>query len=223
MPRFYRNRKQRPVVQKGKGTNSKYYYSRRIRRKRINAPQYLAFKRSYVYNVTSTGSNQFVSINPTLGDLSSYAEITELFEMYRINRVKIRYIPAITSMDMQNISTGQPNPSAMMYVTTHSRRGVSADYNTENEFLEDPNFFCKPAMRPWSVYYTPNILYQAYESLSSTGYGPKYKQWLTTNDHTVPHYGFAFALTDWGPGFPSDTIKVGRFVITLYMQAKQVH
>lgn len=179
-------------------------------------PNYLRTERSYVMNISPVSYPFNQIITPNLESLSSAAEFTELFEQYRCNYIRMRWIP-----NQDYVTTlGQAN--AIFYVTTSARRGVNADYDTENEYLEDPKYKCFKANRPFRISYVPNTLIEQYESTATTGYTPSYKQWLTTNDKTVPLYGFHM----YGLGFPSNPASgtsLGRWLITLGLEFKGVH
>jgi len=189
-----------------------------------NNMQVMNLKRTYVQNLTmGSSAPQYDQIIPSLASLPSYAEFTELYSQYRVNKVKIKWIP---SWDMSNgFGTPGANANLLMYATTKNRNGASADFNTENEFLESSDGqWARPITTPRKWYYTPNILTENYKSSTSTGYSFAYKKWLDTTDATIPQYGFAYYLLAFSPQTtpPISGIQLGRWYITLYIQLKGV-
>ena len=211
----YRKRtyRKRSRTYRRKRTYKKYPRSRLYR----TPKGLLTTKRSFVYPISPPSYPANQAITPTLASLSSYAEFTELFQQWRITRVKARWIP---QDDVGTIDRGEP--AVQIYVTTHSRRGVAADFDTENEFLENPSFTTFKSNRSKTFYYVPNVLGEAYESSTTTGYMPAYKRWLTTNDPSVPHYGFHSYYLAYGTA-PSNGTFLGKWVFTLYLQFKGIH
>lgn len=202
----------------------KYTRKARMYRSPRTNMQVVNIKRSYVQNLASNGTTPlFGQITPSLSLLPSPAEFTELYAQYRINKIKIKYIPTFTTQNGIDASTAGAN--MLFYGTTKNRNGVAVDFNSENEFLESTDGqWAKLASVPRKWYYTPNILSENYKSVSTTGYGFAYKKWLNSGDSQVPHYGFAWYLLTFGPSgtTPATGTVLGRFYITCYMQLKGV-
>ena len=202
---------------------SRTYRRRRAYKKYPRATMYrspkgiLSTKRTYLLSMSPSSYPANQMIAPSLASVPSSAEFTELFHQWRVTRCKITWMP---QDDVGTTDRGEA--TVMMYVTTKSRRGLIVDYDTENEFLEDPSFTCFKSNRKRTFYYVPNILGEAYESTTTTGYMPAYKRWLTTNDPSTPHYGFQAYFTPYGTA-PAGGTFLGRFMITLYLQFKGVH
>lgn len=187
--------------------------------------QVMNLKRTYVQNMLAAASYPFFGqIIPNLSLLPSFGEITELYAQYRINKVKIKWVPSYNMVDGIQTTT-QVNSNLLFYGTTKNRNGSAADFNTENEFLESTDAqWAKPITTPRKWYYTPNVLQENYRSITTTGYSFNYKKWLNSTDNDVPHYGFAWYALAFSPNQqpPAQNTQLGRFYITCYLQLKGV-
>lgn len=186
--------------------------------------QVMNIKRTYVQNLAPGTYPHGGQIVPTLDSFPSYLEFTELYSQYRINKVKIKFIPTFNMGDGLNATTVGAN--GLFYGTTKNRNGSFADFNTENEFLESADGqWAKPISTPRKWYYTPNILTEQYKTAATTGYSFAYKRWLNSGDPTIPHYGFAYYILGFSPNTglaPASGTTIGRFYITAYLQLKGV-
>lgn len=106
-----------PKSRKGK------YYRRRLKRLRIRSKKAVYYYTRNVDfgNIVTDGlTPYFNTLNFSLSDLPNNAEFTSLYDMYKINAVKLTFIPKIT----QSVSTsGVNNP------LNYARVFTAIDYN----------------------------------------------------------------------------------------------
>lgn len=97
-----------------------------------NTPHY--FKRTYNYGTVTTGTvtETLGAFNFSLNDLPGYTELTALFDFYKINAVKVRFIPYQTESN----STGTVNNAANVPIIFVVDRSDGTPPATVNELLE---------------------------------------------------------------------------------------
>jgi len=155
------------------------------------------------YNLVVNGAGLFQSFQ--LDDVYNIASYKALFEYYKLNKVIItlRYKAAMNShqdlVTATTQSTNETNPVIWFKV----------DHNDVNS---DTLSLMKSSTRTKEIQFTnnrpkiqivlkPAILQEAYKSTVASTYVPKWSQWLTTRDTSVPHYGIKMYAT--GPAAPS--------------------
>lgn len=131
--------------------------------------------------------------------VGSYADI---FEYYRINKVVVEFrykgaeTPAYTSVPATSSGT-QPayaqeivneiNP-VLYFKVDHN--DINADsLNTMKESMRTKEKQLTNNSPNFSIVLKPAIQAEAYKTALTTAYRPKWGQWLSTSDDTVPHYG----------------------------------
>lgn len=137
----------------------------------------------------TNGTTQF-----SLSNLSGVTELQGLFDNYRIVKVLYRWLV-----------TTDPNRDQI----SQSVRGVFTRLNWCHDFNDSTpisraqmyqhagmrEFFFSESKQMTKWYsLKPSVLAQMYESVSSTAYTPKWRQWLDTSDSTAPHYGLKYIV-----------------------------
>lgn len=158
----------------------------------------------------------------TLSQCLQVSHYKELFEYYKINKVVLEFrykgaaTPAYTSVPASSSGTqaayameikNEINP--ILYFKVDHNDETADSLNTlkestrtrEHQFTNDkPNF---------TIQIKPAILGEAYKTAIATAYRPKWNQWLSTADDTVPHYGFkAYAVAGLGNNVNMGQIEV---------------
>lgn len=158
----------------------------------------------------------------TLSQCLQATHYKALFEYYRIDKVvmEFRYkgasTPAYTSVPASSGGTqagyameikNEINP--VLYFKVDHNDETADSLNTlkessrtkEHQFSNDkPNF---------SIQIKPAIQAEAYKTAITTAYTPKWGQWLSTDDDTVPHYGLkAYAVAGLGNNVNMGQIEV---------------
>jgi len=141
-------------------------------------------------NLGAGQSNAFASFSFSLDQVPNASEFVNLYDMYKINRVKIMAIP------VSNVTLFGDLTPEVFRQTEYSNRFFSVlDYNDSgvftsvNQAREYQN--CKVTMstKIHKRYFKPRV---ALDVISGLGYNPK-SQWLSTANITTPHYGIKFA------------------------------
>ena len=131
--------------------------------------------------------------------VASYAAI---FEYYRINKVVVefRYKGAETPAYASTPATSSGNQAAYNQEIINEINPVLYFKVDHNDITADSLTKMKESMRTREHQFTnnrpnftitlkPAIQAEAYKTAISTAYRPKWGQWLSTADDTVPHYG----------------------------------
>lgn len=133
-----------------------------------------------------------------LSKLVNHTDLTNLYDQYKINFVEIYmmwspdYLPVATSTTAGERANLIP-PSLKIY---HLPDYDDDDAMTKDEFKERAKcklMLLKPQVRK-KIVVKPAILSQIYETLTSTGYAPKWGVKLDSNDASVPHYSYKFGV-----------------------------
>lgn len=196
---------------------------RRIRlRRRPGVARGMRIRRNPVYSFVRT--KQLTSINlqtasDTLGritfqldNLDNYTEFTNLFQQFRILGVKLTFVPYVTSNDANPIATTYVMPN-IHTVIDHDDSGTPANLA---EIMQFRNHRMTRLNRVHSRYIKPSILMSAYETALTSAYIPKWKQWVSTDDYTTPHYGLKYFIDQ------SSTALTIRVFAKFYFQCKDL-
>lgn len=205
-------------------SNSARVYRARIKRvKRTNVRRAGAYKKSSIGRSLSVHSftrmsNNFqiqlaagTSYNSgailfKLDDLVNHTEFTALFDQYKITKVDVMF--KLHTNSFQQYATQLVSGTIALAPTTFPTLWLVNDKDdstslSRSEFQErgkavrrvlSPNKIIK-----WTV--RPCILTQLYRTVASTGYAPKYGQFIDCAQPNVPHY-----CTKWGLDYDGYTL-----------------
>ena len=126
--------------------------------------------------------------------VGSYADI---FEYYRIDKVVVEFrykgaeTPAYTTINGTSVQNNEIineiNPVLYFKVDHNDINADSLSVMKESMKTREHQFTnSKPN---FTITLKPAIQAEAYKTAISTGYMPKWGQWLSTLDDTIPHYG----------------------------------
>lgn len=142
-----------------------------------------------------TGTS-FGAITFKLDDIPGYTEYTAMFDKYRINAVKIMFLPV---SDNTLVATSQDTQA--FRITEYANRFFTAlDFNdataptTTNELRQYK--YCKvtPYVRLHERYIKPRVLMTATESSGTFVYNTVARPWLSCADPEVQHYALKYAF-----------------------------
>lgn len=140
------------------------------------------FKRTQTTTYTAAASSQnFWGAQYQLNVVQNYTEFTALFDMYRINKIVVKFVPRTTAASMGDNQVGE--------------NYTCVDYNdataplTVNEILERDTASRTRANVTHTRVFTPAVACPAYRTGISSGYVPKWKQWLDCSYVDVAHFG----------------------------------
>lgn len=182
-------------------------------------------RRYYVGQWTPTVSLGWNSTNYSfrLNNIPTYTEFTNLFEQYRINAVKLTFIPEwIGGLDQNNAymssTGGSPFISSPRLYTLIDKDG-DPQTNTEDRMLENSKArLIKAPHRPFSIFVRkPCAQFEVATSLGFSGAAPKASPWLDCDNYGVNHFGCAIGAQVNGSATASMPYRI---VATYYMQFK---
>lgn len=158
----------------------------------------------------------------TFDNLINKDDFTTLYDRYRIDYIQCR-AQLITNPDANNfVNSALPN-----YTNWFPKLWWCADYDdgaqeTLDELKQRAKTKCV-LLRPNSMYkfgVKPAILAQTYRTAVSTGYSPKWKQWIDMAQTNVPHYGIKYVI-DAQSLDPLQDFRV-QFDFKVYFSCKDV-
>lgn len=127
----------------------------------------------------------------SLSNVTASTDFTNLFDMYKITFVQVKFYLVI-------------DPSAQAAaVARYPRMWWTRDYDDANTLSINQireRSKCGSALltphKPIVINVRPAITTQVYRTPISTGYAPKWNQWLDADQPDIPHYGLKIALDD---------------------------
>jgi hypothetical protein len=174
-----------------------------------------------------TGTEQPLSFEFSLSSLYSYSEFTTLFDKYRLDKAVV-YIQMInnpnsiirTNLDPATASPWQNNNfyPKMWYISDHDDSSTT----TIAAIKERVGVKCC-VMKPnvvKRIVVKPACAVQLYRTATTTGYGPKYGQFIDMAQADVPHYGLKCVFDPLGLD-PNGTFQF-RYEWKLYFTCKDV-
>lgn len=190
---------------------------RLIRRKRLarrvpRSAKVHNFKRTVYLSGAVAGStllDVFGRSGFSLANVTNYTEFTALFDMYRINGVKVRFMPRANS------SEAGTNQGLVKFFTVVDYDDVSVPTSI-SQLLQYENVKITNTARDHTRYFKPKIAAQVFQNAVGTGYAPR-SGWIDCDNPTVEHYGLKWALQQLPAGNQSMDIA-----ITYYMSFKHV-
>lgn len=205
-------------------TSGKKFRSRRRRRmSRSRIPRHStivhSFKRKMYHGTVTTTYGAGATLGAltfNLAALPNYTEFTSLFDEYRILGILVEFHPGVDSWSAEpGVALTNMALPQVRTIIDHTEDGVPSSFNDMYQYAN-----CKMT-RGTTIhkrFLRPNVLSQAFESTVSTAYSPKYKQWITTDDATTPHYGLKYGI-DALPSASLGTLGY-RVYVTYYFQCK---
>lgn len=167
------------------------------------------FTGAYGQLVISSLTATYAGYEFALRDLPNYTEFTALYDMYKINAVKISFIPQMT----QNVSLGAiNNPEASTRFFSVIDYNDSAAPASVDELREYQSCKITPILRTHKRYiYKPKVLDSVLSSRNP---------WMATSNPSQPFFGLKVAVE---PMFSSTTTVMNYNIeAKFYMSFKNV-
>lgn len=170
---------------------------RNVRRSRLRASAVVhSFKRTCKLDnvsasITAAGVQSGISqaYQFTLDSLPNYTEFTNLYDMYKINAIKLSFVP--TASEYINSTT-----SSVIAQNGFQRFNSVLDYDdtsvpvSENELLQYATLKNTPGTRPHVRYFKPRILTTVEEIVGATlGSSSTAPRWISCLSPSVEHLG----------------------------------
>ena len=223
MPK-YRTKKRTKAAARIQRVYRKYRRGRtRIRGKPLALKQHNFVERKVrqllTLNNTTLDSNGNLSSTNTwsfqMSDIPQIASYQSLFEYYRLNKVVVDIAYKNSgNVSAQSASLGAPineiNPT--LYFKVDHNDVVGDNMNTLLESMKTHKKQLTNARPHFSLQLKPAIQTEAYKSAIASTYIPKWGQWLSFADPTVPHYGLKLQVQT---PTPSSSIDFGSLEVTM--------
>ena len=198
----FRSVKRRNVARAGPARRKRMSRSRRRGRKSfrkaINQHIYTRYATTPTDHDITTGSGTFAE-KFTFDSIKGYTEFSAMYDRYKITSVQLQItlinnpnavVPSVTlPVTTQNVTNWYPK---LWYVKDYDDESTA----TIDALKERANVKCL-ILRPNKIYkirVRPAILAQTYRTVATTGYSPKWRQWIDMADPDVPHYGIKYDL-----------------------------
>jgi hypothetical protein len=158
----------------------------------------------------------------SLSDCLGSSPYINLFAQYRVNRVKIQFIPE-TGNRMTLSQTSATTALAAgrpLFCSVPNKVATSFPQDME-QALSTSSCKYHPMGRYHSRMFTPVTFDQVYRSESSSqpAFNPEYKQWISTNMPNIAQHGLSWVISASDGHIPSGFYKY-RIITTMYCQFK---
>jgi len=201
---FRRRFKRRRPVRRFRRT-----FRRRFRARRANGMGPYAkrfFKLRRVVPIISVANgNKFDTFNDNPSLYQDWVPVSELFQMYRVNGIKLTWVPAFNVNQLVNSNT----TFSPQYLFHDSNISVTAA-PSENDVMQYENLKIRPLNRMHSTYFkfSRRINATAPGTLSTDGYSSVQSPQVTQQ------------ICSLIPTVSTTAIPLGRFVCTMYISCK---
>lgn len=189
---------------RGRGSRRRKITRRRLtRRKRVsrvsrslNVHSFRRWAGQAAYNFASPNVELDVTHNFQIGNIVNPTEFSSLYDRYMITGVlvRIRLINNPDAAQFPNLTTGG-NPGNI-----YPRLWYCPDYDDNaTETVSELKERSRTKMRVMhpdrdiKIFVRPAVNAQLYRTAVTTGYSPKWKQWVDFAQTDVPHYGLKWA------------------------------
>lgn len=189
---------------------SKSRTMRRLRRGRMAPSRNVHSFRRYTdaLPVDITGTTYQLGMVFKLDDVKGAADFSDLYDRFMLTCVVLRFKLVSNPYNAINLAN---NPAVNNHANWFPKLWYCPDYDdnaseTLAQLKERSQTKCK-VLRPNSivtVVVRPAVTVQTYRTATTTGYAPKWKQWIDMANQDVPHYGLKFVVDACGID-PNDT------------------
>jgi hypothetical protein len=147
--------------------------------------------------------NSHLGFGVHLDELSEIADLSNLYDEYRIDSVTWRLSPVITTVDATETlgDIVDSDPGMLEFVVDYD----DSDTPTSAAVLQQYESYRVVPFRTKRIEstITPAIACPAFETLTTTAYRPKWGQWIDLRYPDVPHYGWKY----WFNSMSTDPLK----------------
>lgn len=164
----------------------------------VRSQQLSCVRRQFLENFTVSRALGWTNTVFTfrLSDLPNYGEFTSLFEEFRINAVRLQFLPQGTSIDTPQNSANYAAGNSWMYrprIYTLVDKDGDSNTSTEANMLQCGAARLVPnSVSPFSIYIkNPAIALETQTSLGFSAAVSKSRQWIDTKNYGVNHFGCA--------------------------------
>lgn len=147
------------------------------------------FKRTlFETSVFSIGAAAVYGVRTfNLNQLPSASEFTVLFDQYRIDKIKVVFMPR---GDSAEAGTNNNNTKLFTVLDYDDDTAVASI----DALCQYENVKCSSVLKDHTRVLVPKFANAVYQSAVATAYGPS-TGWLDCNNSTVPHYGIKYGVS----------------------------
>lgn len=145
-------------------------------------------------NLLSTHTNTF-----QVSDIPQILSYSKLFEYYKIDKIVVTYrykcagVPGAYIANPLNTQIFQEiNPTILFKVDHNDAVAQTVADLKQSARLKEKQL--TNSMPNFTITLKPAVQSEAYKSLTASTYIPKWNQWLSMADTTVPHYGLKMQI-----------------------------
>lgn len=196
-----------------------------------NVHSFRRMANSYTEDITGLGLSGALTFK--LSDTINYSEFDVLYDRYMITTVvvKVRLVNDPSTAFALNTVSGNVNNATTLINSTnwYPRLFYCKDYDDDSaETLPQLRERAKTKMvvlkpnRYHKIVVKPSVLVQGYYTALSTGYLPKWKQWVDMGQNSLKHYGLKYNVDCSGLN-PTDAVPFKiEWEMTYYFKCKDV-
>jgi len=184
---------------------------KRGRRARVRRGNRLNCKRGTTpANYACWDRDNFYGASFTLSDTPTYADFTNLFDLWKLNCVVARFRFDRSPPD---IAAGAATTNTVPILRWYTDDTDAIPPATVNAMAEVQNYKQRPLIpgRKIAIKIYPKYAKSMYQTAVTTGYGPG-KGWVNSTDYNVPHFGLKWCL-DGSAGGGIGTIRLGTVTL----------
>lgn len=133
------------------------------------------------------GNKTIGAMTFSLDQLPAYTDFTQLYDLYKINKVRVQFIPKMSSAVLAD--------SAQMPVVHTIIDSNDSSNPTFIEMMQNEDLKTTRGTVLHTRYFTPKCQLKLYESLATDGYAAARRNpFISTNDPSVPHYALKWVI-----------------------------
>lgn len=174
--------------------------------------------RNMLLNPTNNGTTS-VAYAFKLQDVQNVAELTSLYDSYKITKVILHLNWSPLDVPASTINNDRGNPELYGPILSYLRDYDDDTALTLGEFRErasNKQIRMKPGVQ-YKIALTPAVAQEIYRAGALPAYAAKWKQRLDMANDDVPHYGIKLLATYLAGGFDLGTINIRtQYYITCY-------
>lgn len=209
---YRRNYRKRPTLRRRRRYTRRRIMSRSLTKRALKVHH---FKRTFALNFISSSSAGDVlgAYLFTFSQLPNYAEFTNLYDQYRINKIVVKFIPTHNSSDVSVAAQSIPNFNTVLDFND------ATPLTLQSQLFEYQNWRMTRGTQVHTRVFRPSTLDATSTSGAITATNPTWRQWISTVNSDVPHFGLKYCAE--GTTF-ADGAMAWRPYVTFYFSCKAV-
>lgn len=173
-----------------------------------------------IYNLnTGTPTGLWNHISWSLNMFPHSKCFTDMYNQYRISKIKVQFIPVNTraQMTQQGVGADSNVPTFSYFIN----RTTTEYPQNLGQVLSVPGAKQTNAGKYATAYFSPVTFDSVYRAgaTATNALNPEYGQWIRTTEADVRHHGLSWVMSAAGSNWPSKSFEY-RTVVTIYAQFK---